>query len=127
MKKIILSLFFILLFLSPVYSADFDSYVYWVTAGTKKTIQWDIPTEGADGYEFKIWRMETSRIVYQTKLISNQITVTWKTPGVYYPYVRAYKGPIATRQYGEWFNALDPTVAIVNGKPKAWVLLVPGS
>ena len=125
MKKIIPSLFFILLFLSPVYSADFDSYVYWVTPSTKKTISWDVPTDGADGYEFKIWRMETSQVVYQTKLASNQITITWKTPGIYYPYVRSYKGPITARTYSEWINALDPTVAIVNGKPKAWAIYVP--
>jgi hypothetical protein len=125
MKKIVLSLFFILLFLSPGYSADFDSYVYWVIPGTKKTIQWDTPIEGADGYEFKIWRMETSQVVYQTKIISNQITITWKTPGIYYPYVRSYKGPIATRVYTEWINALDPTVAVVNGKSKAWAIYVP--
>ena len=125
MKKIVLILLFILLFLSPVYSADFDSYVYWVTPSTKKTISWDVPTDGADGYEFKIWRMETSQVVYQTKLNTNQITITWKTPGIYYPYVRSYKGPIETRVYTEWINALDPTVAIVNNKPKAWAIYVP--
>ena len=125
MKKIVLIPLFILLLFSHVYSADFDSYVYWVTPSTKKTISWDVPTDGADGYEFKIWRMETSQVVYQTKLASNQITITWKTPGIYYPYVRSYKGPIETRIYGEWFNALDPTVAIVNGKPKAWAIYVP--
>ena len=130
MKKIVLVLLFILLYFSPVYSADFDSYVYWVTqpvnstTGVKKTISWDIPDGGADGYEFKIWRMETSQIIYQTKLVSNQITVNWKTPGTYYPYVRSYKGPIATREYSEWINSLDPTVAVVNGKPKAWVIYV---
>ena len=130
MKKIVLILLFILFFFSPVYSVDFDSYIYWITqpvnttTGVKKTISWDVPLQGADGYEFKIWRMETSQVVYQTKLISNQITVTWKTPGIYYPYVRSYKGPIATREYSEWINSLDPTVAVVNGKPKAWVIYV---
>lgn len=109
-----------------VEAADFDAYVYWVTPGTRKTIAWNPPANGADGYDLQIWRMESSRIVYQTTVLgSSQFAILWKTPGHYVAYIRAFKGPVASREYGEWKNTLDPTVGSVNGQPRAWVLLVP--
>ena len=121
MKKIMLSLFLLLL-ASCLYAADFDAYNYWVTPGTRRTIAWD-PVAGADKYEVSIRRMESGRTLYQGFVNTPQITVKFNSTGHNVVYIRAFINGIA----GEWQNTLDPLVSTVNSKNKAWVILVPTS
>lgn len=125
MKKAILTVAFMLLVTALTYAADFDAYTYWVTPGTKKTVAWTAGDALTEGYEIYVWQMEGSRRFLSGRILAtNQIEITWRTPGHYIIYCRAFKGSETAREWSDWVNTLDPTVGEVNGQPRAWVLYV---
>ena len=123
MKKIMLSLAFVLLTCALSQAADFDAYVYWVYPGIRRTIAWDPPIGGADKYEVIVHRMNSGRNIYQGFVTEPKITVLFRTTGLNVVYIRAIKGT----EEGEWQNTLNSKVSTVNGQSKAWAILVPTS
>ena len=123
MKKIMLSLAFVLLTCALSQAADFDAYVYWVYPGTRRTIVWDPPAGGADKYEVAIYRMNSGRNIYQGFVTEPKITVLFRSAGLDVVYIRAIKGA----EIGEWQNTLSPGTSTVNGQSKPWAILVPTS
>ena len=113
-----------LIFTSIATAADFDAYVYWTDPGTRKAIE-GVPVDGAEGYELQVRRMESNKTVYSGTTAGPKLTINWRTTGHYVAYVRSFRTGAAGKEYSEWKNTLDPTVGIVNGQPKAWVVLVP--
>lgn len=125
MRNTILATLVLFLLAMVAMAADFDSYVYWVPSGTKKTVAWTAPEGGADGYEIYVWQLENSQRFLSGRVVfQNSIEITWKTPGHYIVYCRAFKDVGGVRQWSEWVNTLDPTVGLVNEHPRAWVLYV---
>jgi hypothetical protein len=120
MKKTWLYIILATLIFTVSYATDIDGYFYWVTPGTRRTIAWDA-ISGADKYEVSIRRLESGRTLYQGFVTTPQITVKFNSTGHNVVYIRAISG----NTVGEWQNTLDPVVSSVNGKPKAWVIVVP--
>lgn len=120
--------FFFILFLliAPICrAADIDAYQHWVPSNTMKTVEW-VATEGADGYEIYLVRVEDGKRALSGKLmLTNFHSIKFITPGHWVYYVRSYKTVNGVKQFGEWGNSLDPEVGIVNGHPRSWVVYVP--
>lgn len=104
-------------------ASDFEAYVYWIDPGTRRTIAWDA-APGADGYEIIVRRMESGRDLYKGTVTDTKITIKFSTTGHNVIYLRAFKGAGEAREYGEWKTTLDPSFAVVNSVPKAWVMAV---
>jgi len=126
--KTILAVFALLLMVGTGWAmSDFDAYVYAVPYNTLKTVSWappPAPYESHDGYEYSVFRMETARMVLTGNTTNSSVTIRFKTHGMYVLYVRSFKLINGVKRYGEWGNSLDPTVGIVNGQPRAWVVYV---
>ena len=120
---ILLGVLFVLVAPWVVRAADFDAYVYWIDPGTLRTIAWN-PAPGADGYEIIVRRMESGKALYTGTVTGTSIGIRFNTTGHNVVYLRAFKGSGATREYGEWKNTLDPSFAVVNSVPKAWVMAI---
>ena len=122
-RNTILSMVFLLIACTMATAADFDAYVYWIDPGTLRTIAWD-PAPGADGYEIIVRRMESGKALYSGTVTDPKIAIRFNTTGHNVVYLRAFKGAGAAREYGEWKNTLDPSFAVVNSVPKAWVMAI---
>jgi hypothetical protein len=124
MKWKIISVFIFCVLICPlVASADYDAYTYMIDAGTRRTIEWN-PAPGADGYEIVVRRMKSGKALYSGTVTDTSITIKFNTIGLNVIYLRAFRGTGETREYGEWINTLDPSFAVVNSVPKAWVMAI---
>ena len=124
LRNILLVLSF-LLFFSSFSNAEFlDAHEYWVPYSTSQAFEW-AAVDGADGYELYIWQLEGLKIFLSGKIVTtNKHSIVWKTHGHYVVYVRHFKLVNGVRVFGEWGNSLDPTVGVVDGNPRAWVIYV---
>lgn len=124
MKLKMVFIFILCVLICPLaVAADFDAYVYWISPGTRRTVEWNA-APGADGYEIIVRRMESGKDLYSGTVTDTRITIKFSTTGHNVIYLRAFKGAGATREYGEWKTTLDPSFAVVNSVPKAWVMAV---
>ena len=122
-RRTILAMAFLFIACTMATAADFDAYVYWVDPGTRRTIEWNA-APGADGYEIIVRRMESGKALYSGTVTGTSIAIRFNTTGHNVVYLRAFKGTGDAREYGEWKNTLDPSFAVVNSAPKAWVMAV---
>ena len=121
--KIILVFIFCALMCPLVSFADYEAYTYTVDAGTLRIIEWNA-APGADGYEVVVRRMKSGKALYSGTVTGTSIGIRFNTIGLNVVYLRAFRGAGAAREYGEWKNTLDPSFAVVNSVPKAWVMAV---
>ena len=124
LRNILLVISFLFFFSNSSNSASLDAYEYWVSYNTPQAFEW-AAVDGADGYELYIWQLEGLKMFLSGKIVTtNKHSIVWKTHGHYVVYVRHFKLVNGVRVFGEWGNSLDPTVGVVDGNPRAWVIYV---